>query len=70
MHPALYISKTGLAAQDVRLATISNNLANASTTGFKRDSVNFEDLLYQIQRQPGGLSSLRSYPRVYRSVPA
>jgi flagellar basal-body rod protein FlgG len=57
MHPALYISKTGLAAQDVRLATISNNLANASTTGFKRDSVNFEDLLYQIQRQPGGLSS-------------
>jgi flagellar basal-body rod protein FlgG len=57
MHPALYISKTGLAAQDTRLATISNNLANASTTGFKRDSVNFEDLLYQIQRQPGGLSS-------------
>jgi flagellar basal-body rod protein FlgG len=57
MHQALYISKTGLAAQDTRLATISNNLANASTTGFKRDSVNFEDLLYQIQRQPGGLSS-------------
>ncbi len=57
MHPALFISKTGLSAQDTRLSTISNNLANASTTGFKRDSVNFEDLLYQIQRQPGGLSS-------------
>jgi flagellar basal-body rod protein FlgG len=57
MQPALYISKTGLAAQDVKLSTISNNLANASTVGFKRDHVNFEDLLYQIQRQPGGQSS-------------
>jgi flagellar basal-body rod protein FlgG len=57
MNAALYISKTGLAAQDVKLATISNNLANASTIGFKRDHVNFEDLLYQIQRQPGGQSS-------------
>lgn len=57
MHPALYVSKTGLAAQDTRLATISNNLANASTVGYKRDHVNFEDLLYQIQRQPGGQSS-------------
>jgi len=57
MHAALYISKTGLAAQDVKLSTISNNLANAATVGFKRDHVNFEDLLYQIQRQPGGQSS-------------
>ena len=53
MHAALYVSKTGLAAQDMRLTTISNNLANASTTGFKRDRVVFEDLLYQIRRQPG-----------------
>ncbi len=57
MHAALYISKTGLAAQDMKLTTISNNLSNASTVGFKRDHVNFEDLLYQIQRQPGGQSS-------------
>ena len=57
MHAALYISKTGLAAQDVKLSTIANNLSNASTVGFKRDHVNFEDLLYQIQRQPGGQSS-------------
>ncbi len=54
MHAALYVSKTGLAAQDTRLTTISNNLANASTVGFKRDRAVFEDLLYQIQRQPGG----------------
>lgn len=57
MNPALYISKTGLSAQDRQLASISNNLSNASTVGFKRDRVNFEDLLYQIQRQPGGQSS-------------
>ncbi|MFT5117771.1 MAG: flagellar basal-body rod protein FlgG [Kiritimatiellia bacterium] len=57
MNPALYISKTGLSAQDRQLASISNNLSNASTIGFKRDRVNFEDLLYQIQRQPGGQSS-------------
>ena len=57
MHAALYISKTGLAAQDMKLSTISNNLSNASTIGFKRDHVNFEDLMYQIQRQPGGQSS-------------
>jgi flagellar basal-body rod protein FlgG len=57
MNPALYISKTGLSAQDRQLTAISNNLSNASTIGFKRDRVNFEDLLYQIQRQPGGQSS-------------
>lgn len=57
MMSALWISKTGLSAQDTQLATISNNLANAATVGFKRDRVVFEDLLYQIQRQPGAQSS-------------
>lgn len=57
MHAALYISKTGLAAQDKRLNTISNNLANVSTAGYKRDRVAFEDLLYQIERQPGAAST-------------
>ena len=57
MHAALYISKTGLSAQDTRLAAISNNLANVATAGFKKDRVVFEDLLYQIQRQPGSSSS-------------
>lgn len=58
MHAALYVSKTGLAAQDKQLTTISNNLSNASTVGFKRDRAVFEDLLYQIQRQPGGQSTV------------
>lgn len=37
MLPALWVAKTGLSAQDTNLTTISNNLANVSTTGFKRD---------------------------------
>jgi flagellar basal-body rod protein FlgG len=57
MMPALWVSKTGLAAQDMNLTTISNNLANVSTTGFKRDRAEFQDLLYQIRRQPGADSS-------------
>jgi len=57
MNAALWISKSGLTAQDVRMNTISNNLANVSTTGFKRDVAQFQDLLYQINRQSGGQSS-------------
>lgn len=57
MMPALWVSKTGLAAQDLNLTTISNNLANVSSTGFKRDRAEFQDLLYQIRRQPGADSS-------------
>ena len=57
MHAALYVSKTGLSAQDTQLTTISNNLSNAATVGFKRDSAVFEDLLYQIKRQPGAQST-------------
>ncbi|WP_439136243.1 flagellar basal-body rod protein FlgG [Pseudomaricurvus sp.] len=57
MIPALYISKTGLSAQDTQLSTISNNLANASTVGFKRERAVFEDLFYQVQRQPGAQST-------------
>jgi flagellar basal-body rod protein FlgG len=53
MLPALWVAKTGLSAQDTNLTTISNNLANVSTTGFKRDRAEFQDLLYQIKRQPG-----------------
>jgi flagellar basal-body rod protein FlgG len=57
MHPALWVSKTGLSAQDTNMSTISNNLANVNTTGFKRDRAVFQDLLYQVNRQPGGQST-------------
>jgi flagellar basal-body rod protein FlgG len=57
MMSALWVAKSGLSAQDTRLTTIANNLANAATVGFKRDDAVFEDLLYQIKRQPGASSS-------------
>lgn len=57
MHPALWIAKTGLEAQTKNLAVLSNNLANAGTTGFKKSRVVFEDLFYQNLRQPGSQSS-------------
>lgn len=53
MSSALWVAKTGLAAQDKAMATISNNLANVNTTGFKSDRVVFEDLFYTIEVQPG-----------------
>jgi len=57
MNPALWISKTGLEAQQTRLQVISNNLANVATTGYKRSRANFEDLLYQNVRQVGAQTS-------------
>ncbi|GAA0367067.1 flagellar basal-body rod protein FlgG [Bowmanella denitrificans] len=57
MHPALWISKTGLDAAQTDVSVVSNNLANASTIGFKKGRAIFEDLLYQNINQPGGRSS-------------
>ena len=57
MIRSLWIAKTGLDAQQTQLDVISNNLANVSTTGFKRSRAVFEDLLYQTMRQPGASSS-------------
>ena len=57
MVRALWISKTGLDAQQIQLDVIANNLANVSTTGFKRSRPVFEDLLYQTVRQAGAQSS-------------
>ncbi|MBK6337670.1 MAG: flagellar basal-body rod protein FlgG [Betaproteobacteria bacterium] len=57
MIRSLSIAKTGLDAQQTQLDVISNNLANVSTSGFKRSRAVFEDLLYQTIRQPGAQSS-------------
>lgn len=54
---ALWVAKTGLDAQQTRLAVIANNLANVNTNGFKRSRAVFEDLLYQNIRQVGAQSS-------------
>ena len=57
MNPALWAAKTGLDAQQTRMAVVSNNLANVNTTGFKKGRAVFEDLLYQNVRQVGGATS-------------
>jgi len=57
MMNSLWISKTGMEAQQTQLDVIANNLANVSTTGFKRANAVFEDLMYQNLRQAGGAST-------------
>ncbi|MDE2585997.1 MAG: flagellar basal-body rod protein FlgG [Betaproteobacteria bacterium] len=57
MIRSLWIARTGMDAQQMQMDVIANNLANTSTTGFKRSRAVFEDLLYQTLRQPGAQSS-------------
>jgi flagellar basal-body rod protein FlgG len=57
MNPALWAAKTGLDAQQTRMAVVSNNLANVNTMGYKRSRPVFEDLLYQNVRQVGAQTS-------------
>jgi len=60
MINSLWISKTGMEAQQTQLDVISNNLANVSTNGFKRANAVFEDLMYQNLRQVGANSTEQS----------
>jgi flagellar basal-body rod protein FlgG len=53
---ALNSAATGLGALSQKIDVIANNLANAETTAFKRQRVNFEDLYYQTVKQPGTVS--------------
>ncbi len=57
MIRSLWISKTGMEAQQTQLDTISHNLANVSTNGYKKSHAVFEDLMYQNLRQTGANSS-------------
>jgi len=50
---ALQASASGMRALDEKLNVVANNLANINTHGFKQSRVNFEDLLYQVKREPG-----------------
>ena len=56
MMRSLSISKTGMEAQQLQLDTISHNLANVATNGYKRSHAVFEDLMYLNLRQAGGNS--------------
>ena len=50
---ALYSAASGMRALDTKLDVLANNLANVNTVGFKRSRTNFEDLLYDVRREPG-----------------
>jgi flagellar basal-body rod protein FlgG len=57
MMRALYTAATGMAAQQMNVDTIANNIANVNTTGYKKSRVDFQDLLYQQIRMAGASSS-------------
>jgi flagellar basal-body rod protein FlgG len=57
MSLTLDIGSTGMLAQQLNVDTISNNIANMTTTGFKRQRAEFQDLLYQTKVRPGATSS-------------
>ena len=49
----LYTAATGMEAMESKLDVIANNMANISTTAFKKDRANFEDVFYRQYRLPG-----------------
>ena len=53
MMRALYTAASGMMAQQMNIDNVSNNLANYQTTGYKKSSVSFEDLLYATMQEPG-----------------
>src|ERR1700748_2976061 len=54
---ALRTAATGMAAQQMNVEVISNNIANMNTVGFKKQRAEFQDLLYQTMEQAGAQSS-------------
>jgi len=57
MWQALLIGASGMAAQEMNVQTISNNIANISTSGFKRQRAEFQDMLYENIRRPGSTAN-------------
>ena len=57
MSLTLDIGATGMLAQQMNVDVISNNIANMTTTAFKRQRAEFQDLLYQTKVRPGSDSS-------------
>lgn len=57
MIRSLWTGTTGMNAQQLNMDVIANNLANTSTTGFKKSRADFQDLMYQIIKVPGSQSS-------------
>ena len=57
MIRSLFTATTGMDAQEVKIDAVANNLANVSTTGFKKSRTDFQDLIYQQVRSPGSISA-------------
>ncbi|HUK25272.1 MAG TPA: flagellar basal-body rod protein FlgG [Terriglobales bacterium] len=57
MFRALYTAASGMTAQQMNLDNIANNLANSSTTGFRKRRLQFTDLLYQNMVMPGAAAT-------------
>jgi flagellar basal-body rod protein FlgG len=57
MIRSLWTGTTGMTGQQLNIDVIANNLANVSTTGFKKSRTDFQDLLYQTMKVPGSQSS-------------
>jgi flagellar basal-body rod protein FlgG len=54
---ALFTAATGMAAQELNVQVISNNIANMRTTGFKKQTASFQDLIYDHVRRVGAQAS-------------
>ena len=54
---ALYTAATGMAAQELNVQVISNNIANMRTTGYKKQRAAFQDLIYDHVRRVGAQAS-------------
>lgn len=61
MIKSLNTAATGMAAQQSNMDVIANNIANVSTNGFKKSRAEFEDLMYQTQKEPGAATGANSY---------
>lgn len=61
MLKSLNTAATGMAAQQTNMDVIANNIANVSTSGFKKSRAEFEDLMYQTQKEPGAATGLNAY---------
>ncbi|CAD7773083.1 Flagellar basal-body rod protein FlgG [Candidatus Methanoperedenaceae archaeon GB50] len=57
MLKGLWTASTGMAAQQLNMDVIANNLANVNTTGFKKSRPDFQDLFYQIMRTAGATTA-------------
>ena len=60
MITALKSAASGMEAQMAQINSISNNLANVNTTGYKKERAEFQDLLYETLQEPGANTSAQT----------